>query len=60
MTAAELDDARARLGLSQAGLARVLGLSWSTVHRWHTGQLPVHPTAAAYLAHLIAEKEGKP
>ncbi len=39
MTPAELKTTRLRLGLSQRGLAEVLGVSWRTFQGWEQGRL---------------------
>ena len=41
MTATTLRETRARLGLSQDGLARALGVSPNTVSRWERGALAI-------------------
>lgn len=51
MTPEEVKDARARLGLTQTELARVLAISPATVRRYETATdynsaRPIHPTAA--------------
>lgn len=43
MSADELRDLRAKHGLSRAAVARMLGLSESTVFRWETGESATPP-----------------
>lgn len=52
MTPAELRNAIDRLGLSQVGLGRFLGVDPRTVRRWAAGDLPV-PRAVDMLLRLM-------
>jgi DNA-binding transcriptional regulator YiaG len=52
----ELKDIRKRLGLTQAELAKVLGVVPSTVAKWEQSIHPIDPTAARLLALLSNSK----
>lgn len=56
MTPAQLKTIRRRLGLSQAALAKKLGVARNTVTRWEMGQHRL-PPMAAHLIRRIAEEE---
>lgn len=56
MTPTQLKTIRRRLGLSQAALARKLGVSRNTVTRWEMGLHRI-PLMAAHLIRRIAEEE---
>lgn len=57
MTSEELKDWRTCAGLSQAGLAAILGVDRQTVYRWEHGERSIPP----YLAWaLIAIEPGTP
>jgi DNA-binding transcriptional regulator YiaG len=43
MTPTDLIAARKALGLSQAALARTLGVSLNTANRWEKGERPIPP-----------------
>jgi len=49
MTPAELKATLARQGLTQADLARLLGVDRSRVTAWGKGKWKIHPALAAYL-----------
>ena len=54
MTGAELRAARARLGLTQAALAKLLRVAPNTVARWERGERAVPGPAIAAIQMLIA------
>jgi plasmid maintenance system antidote protein VapI len=54
MTPGQYKNIIARLGLTQAASARVLGRSERTVHRYVAGEVPVH-TAEALLLRAMVE-----
>lgn len=54
MTPQELVDRREELRLTRAELARILGISRSTLHRWEAGDTAIPPyleLALAYVRH---------
>lgn len=63
MTAQDLKEARLRLGLSQAELARVMGMPQPSLARLETGERRITNIHAAFVRHLLecrgaAEQEG--
>ncbi len=52
--AARLRQLRARHGLSQEQLARLLGVSFASVNRWETGRTQMSPRARQALAEFEA------
>lgn len=52
MTPATLKHARARLGLSQTGLARELGLHLRTIAGYERGQNPIPRVVSLAIAYL--------
>lgn len=59
MTSAELQDWRYRAGLSQPGLAALLGVHWLTISKWETGQhgIPAYLHLALWaIEHGAADK----
>jgi DNA-binding transcriptional regulator YiaG len=54
MTPDEYREALARLGLSQAGGARLLGVDERTSRRWALGERDVPPPVHHFLRYLIA------
>lgn len=48
---------REKLGLTQAELAKRLGVSRATINRRETGQNPIHPEAAFALAYLATKSK---
>jgi putative transcriptional regulator len=49
---------RARLGLAQGDLARLVGVHWLTVSKWERGKATPAPFQAALLAALAAAPAG--
>lgn len=49
MNGGDLRATLARLGLSQSGAARMLGVRVTTVQRWCCDQMAMHPTAERLL-----------
>lgn len=62
MTGAELREARLLLGLSQAELARVMGMPQPSLARLETGERRITNIHAAFVRHLLecrgAERNG--
>jgi DNA-binding transcriptional regulator YiaG len=56
MTPQELQTLRRRLGLTQAGLAGMLGVTPSTVARWEQGARKISGLAAYALTRLARER----
>lgn len=54
MTPDEYREAIERLGLSQVGAARLLGVNDRTSRRWASGEQDVTPPAERFLRYLIA------
>lgn len=48
---------RLKLNISQEELARILGVSFSSVNRWETGKCEPTKLAKVKLEHLFAEYE---
>jgi transcriptional regulator with XRE-family HTH domain len=59
MTAAEVARLRKRLGLTQEGLAKELGVHPMTVSRWERGTVNIPEPTARLLRILAASKKGK-
>jgi DNA-binding transcriptional regulator YiaG len=57
MSPAELKEIRAQMRLTQVALAEVLGVTWSTVARWETGQRRMPEVAVRLLACLGRERQ---
>ena len=57
MLPSELKVLRARMGLTQAALAELLGVTWSTVARWETGQRRIPLIAVRLLECLRRERQ---
>ena len=57
MTHDEYREAIARLDLSQAAAARLLGVDERTSRRWATGERDVPPPAVRFLQYLIATRK---
>ena len=56
MSPAELKSIRAGMLLTQAELAKGLGVTWNTVARWETGQRRIPELAVKLLACLDRER----
>lgn len=50
--------ARKDLKLTQAAMARELGVNISTVWRWEKGELPISPVVSRAVDQLVAERAG--
>jgi DNA-binding transcriptional regulator YiaG len=59
MTAAEIHEARQRLGLSQGKLAKRLGVTVGAVSRWERGEMKPQPYLRLALAALADDKKGQ-
>ncbi len=57
MRARELKKARARLGLSQAKLARLLDLHRTVVARYETSVMPIPRTVELAVQYLLVTKD---
>jgi DNA-binding transcriptional regulator YiaG len=57
MSPSELKAVRARMGVTQVALAELLGVTWSTVARWETGQRRIPELAVRFLACLGRERQ---
>ncbi len=55
MTGPKLRAARRRLGWTQRAAAGALGVSPRTLSRWECNAVKIHPSAARFVAHLVAE-----
>lgn len=53
MTPEEYRTAYSALGLTQAGVARLLGVDERTSRRWATGEREVPPPVARFLSFLV-------
>ena len=53
----QLKNRRERLGLTQAELARRMGVTWNTVARWETAQRRIPQMAAILLGYLDEQGE---
>lgn len=53
MTPAELKQARAALGMTQAQLAQELEVSEDAVRDWETGRRPIRKTVATTVLHIL-------
>lgn len=54
MTPKEINAARHQLGLSQAGLARVMGIADDrTIRRWESGETPITGPASLLLRYMV-------
>lgn len=57
MTSKNISDLRARLGLTQAKLGELVGVSWVTIHRWESGKsTPKSEVCLRKLRELIDEE----
>jgi DNA-binding transcriptional regulator YiaG len=50
---------RARLGMTQEGLAHELGVTFTTVWRWEHGNRPIAPMVRLALAEVERQREAK-
>jgi DNA-binding transcriptional regulator YiaG len=55
-----IKELRHKLGLSQEGLARRLGVSVITVRRWEKGSYKPSPLALQRIEELVSEVKSKP
>lgn len=58
-TGEELRFLRKYLQLSQAGVARLLGLSDQSIARWEKGQAPIDPSAERLVRMVVRERLGE-
>ena len=56
MTAEDLKAARAKLGLTQAGLATRTGLSVDTIRAYEQGARPVSKVAATFITAIVEQE----
>jgi DNA-binding transcriptional regulator YiaG len=54
MQPSELKRIRRRLGVTQAALAALVGVTGNTIARWERGEVPIGPVAARLLRMLTA------
>lgn len=59
MTGAELREARLRLGLSQAELARIMGMPQPSLARLESGERRITNIHAAFVRHLLECRLGE-
>lgn len=58
MTSKNISDLRARLGLTQAKLGELVGVSWVTIHRWESGKsTPKSEVCLRKLRELLGSNE---
>jgi DNA-binding transcriptional regulator YiaG len=56
MTSSDLKQIRLKLGLSQAALAKAVGVTTTTVYRWEAGLRTISKTAEILLLHLAKRR----
>ena len=56
MTASELRALRAKAGLTQEGLARLIPVTLNTYQRWEGGKTPITPRTAGWIR-VVLERE---
>jgi transcriptional regulator with XRE-family HTH domain len=59
MTGKDIKREREKLGLSQAALAKLLGVAENTVWRWEVGQRKPHPVVLKAIQTVLAEVREK-
>lgn len=60
MTATELKTAREKIGLSQEGLAKMLGIHPRTVRRYETGYYVIPKTVVLLVGYLLKDIDTNP
>ena len=59
MTSSQLKQARQQLGLTQAAMAKVMGIGTRKWERWEGGHSPISPEGARLVELLVELKAGK-
>ena len=59
MTPAEIKQVRHQLGLTQAAMARAMGIGTRKWERWEGGYSPISPEGARLVELLVEMKDGK-
>ena len=59
MTAQQLKQARHQLGLTQAAMAKAMGIGTRKWERWEGGHSPISPEGARLVELLVELKAGK-
>ena len=59
MTPAEIKQVRHQLGLTQAAMARAMGIGTRKWERWEGGHSPISPEGARLVELLVEMKDGK-
>lgn len=59
MTTNQIKQARQQLGLTQAGMAKAMGIGTRKWERWEGGHSPISPEGARLVEMLVELKAGK-
>lgn len=59
MTSSQLKQARHQLGLTQAAMAKAMGIGTRKWERWEGGHSPISPEGARLVEVLVELKAGK-
>lgn len=59
MTSSQLKQARHQLGLTQAAMAKAMGIGTRKWERWEGGHSPISPEGARLVELLVEMKDGK-
>ena len=59
MTKEQLKQARHQLGLTQAAMAKAMGIGTRKLERWEGGHSPISPEGARLVELLVELKAGK-
>ena len=59
MTKEQLKQARHQLGLTQAAMAKAMGIGTRKLERWEGGHSPISPEGARLVEMLVELKAGK-
>ena len=59
MTSSQLKQARHQLGLTQAAMAKAMGIGTRKWERWEGGHSPISPEGARLVEVLVEMKDGK-
>lgn len=59
MTSSQLKQARRELGLTQAAMAKAMGIGTRKWERWEGGHSPISPEGARLVELLVELKAGK-